>query len=373
MFNQYQPNIENMQQYLNQENEKSYGDGPNWWSIPSGMSSVRILPPWDPTGRVALPVFMHPIEFQGQNMKYKKWNWTCTNKTFNKPCQICDGLASIAAAGVDISNWEANRRQYYFNAIVMHDPTYNAEKKTGTAPGTLVVMKAGKTVYDWVISQITNPMIGDITNVQNGIDVFITKEGQGLGTEYKLTLSPNGRTAIPQEYLDRITDLYNLDDIFSGGFDQAQIDEMVGHLKKSAGVMSNSISNTVNQMAGYSQVPQNSQMPQQMQNPGVFPQGGLNYNQSSNPTPPEGLPWSNPNPVPSPAPTPFNAAPSQPIMNPPQAPVAPVTPQAQTPQSTNANPSSGANLPKCFGQYDPGNVNCVVCPCEVDCSRSKGM
>ena len=96
MFNQYQPNLENMQQYLNQEKEKG-GDGPTWWSIPAGMSSIRILPPWDPTGRVALPVYMHPIEYKGEGMSYTKYKWTCVNKTFNKPCPICEGLAGMAA------------------------------------------------------------------------------------------------------------------------------------------------------------------------------------------------------------------------------------------------------------------------------------
>lgn len=368
MFNQFQPNIDNMQQYLNQENEKSNfsNDGPNWWSIPSGMSSVRILPPWDPTGRVALPVYMHPIQFQGQNMRYKKWNWTCVNKTFGKPCQICEGLAGIAGAGVDISNWEANRRQYYFNAIVMHDPTYNAQKNEGTAPGTHVLMKAGKTVYDWVISQITNPMIGDITNVQNGIDVLITKTGEGLGTEYKMTLSPNGRTPIPQEYLDKIDNLYNLDDIFSGGFDQAQIDEMVDHLRKSAGVMSNVVNSAVSQMAGYTQAtPTYSPSP-------TFPQGGINYqtmNQGFT-NAPQGIPMPMPigNAIGTPAPTPFTS------QAPLQAEQPPFQMAAQDSQPTPVKPAVEANnnLPKCFGQYNAGNVNCVVCPHEIQCSKSNG-
>ena len=98
MFDSYQPNLENMQQYLSNENNKSSGDGPNWWSIPAGMSIVRILPPWDPTGRVALPVFMHPIEFKGADMAFTKYNWTCVNKTFNKPCAICAQGFSVYSA-----------------------------------------------------------------------------------------------------------------------------------------------------------------------------------------------------------------------------------------------------------------------------------
>lgn len=358
MFNHHQPNLENMQQYLNQENEKGDGQGPNWWSIPAGMSSVRILPPWDPTGRVALPVFMHPIEYKGEGMSFTKYNWTCVNKTFNKPCAICEGLAGLAASGVDISNWEANRRQFYFNAIVMHDPTFDNKGK-GTAPGTHVLMKAPKTFYDWVIAQITNPMIGDITSITNGIDVYVTKEGTGLGTSYNMTLSPNGRTPIPQEYLDKITDLYNLDDVFSAGFDQKQVDDLVNHLKKSAGVLNNAIPNMQQQMAGYTQAPNQF-------NPGapIAPQFNAAPSQF-NPTG-TGIPMGA-NPYGQPAATPM----SMPTSTAPS--VAPANfPQAVNPNTTipTTSPSdSQSNNPKCFGQYDAGAVNCVVCPMEMQCSK----
>lgn len=365
MFNYHQPNLENMQQYLNQEKEKG-GDGPNWWSIPAGMSSIRILPPWDPTGRVALPVYMHPIEYKGEGMSYTKYNWTCVNKTFNKPCPICEGLAGLAAAGVDTSNWEANRRQFYFNAIVMHDPTYDNKGK-GTAPGTHVLLKAPKTFYDWVIAQITNPMIGDITSVTNGIDVYVTKEGTGLGTSYNMTLSPNGRTPVPQEYLDKITDLYNLDDIFSAGFDQKQIDELVAHLKKSAGVMANGIPSTMNQMAGYGMPSaQPAMAPNQFQQtpnmmPGQFSAPPTGMPMASNPyaqqtgTPP----WQAQSTAPVAPPAMNYATTAAPVSPAPVAPAAPI-------QATNQE-----NLPKCFGNYDSGSVNCVVCPKELECSRLK--
>lgn len=345
MFNYHQPNLENMKNYLTKENEKGEGSSINWWNIPSGMSSVRILPPWDPSGRVALPVYMHPIEFKGKDMSFTKYNWTCVNKTANKPCAICEGLKKLADAGVDTSNWEANRRQFYFNAIIMHDPTFD-NKGNGTAPGTHVLMKAPKTFYDWIISQITNPMIGDITSITNGIDVYVTKEGTGLGTSYNMTLSPNGRTAIPEEYLANIEDLYNLDEIFSAGFDQEQVNELVDHLAKSAGVMNQSIARTSDQMAGYVQPP--IQPP--IQNPSPWQQ---QVAASSMPAP-AASPFTAPQPVaPAPVPTP-----------------PPATPTVSPMPAGNGN-TTNSNLPKCFGQYDPGNVSCVVCPVELDCSSSK--
>ena len=360
MFNSYQPNLDNLQQYMNQENEKNAaGSGPNWWSIPAGSSAIRILPPWDPTGRVALPVYMHPIEYQSAEMKYKKYNWTCVNRTFNKPCPICEGLMNLSAAGVDISSWEANRRQFYFNAIVMHDPNYNPQKNTGTAPGTHVLLKAPKTFYDWVIAQITDPMIGDITSITNGIDIYIKKEGTGLGTSYTMTLSPNGRQPVPQEYLEKITNLYNLDEIFSAGFDQKQIDDLVDHLRKSAGVMGSAVSGMQQQMAGYTQAPtpqtynpMNVSNQPHVQAPSPFNQAPSPFTQTS------AMPMQAPSPFTSAGVPPFDVSSGPVFQNP-----APVTPApVQKPASA---------MPKCFGQYDSGNVNCVVCPHEMDCARTK--
>lgn len=388
-FESHAPNLANLQSYLNEEKSKqNYGDGPNWWSIPLGMSSVRILPPWDPSGRIALAVTMHPIEYQNSTMKYKKYNWTCVSKTFGKPCKICEGLQEMAAAGVDISKFEATRRQFYMNVIVMHDPRYQAsiqagkspEQSEGVAPGTHVLMKTPKTIYDWVISQITNPMVGDITSLTQGIDVYITKEGSGLNTKYTPTLSPNGRTPVPQEYLSKIESLYNIDEIFSTGFDDNLIAELVNHLKKSAGAIANNVPTMVNQMAGYpTPAPAPAMAPPQM--PIVYESTGVPPVAPPVPTPvptPAMPPqYTGTPPVQSPiAPSPFNGggsgvppftAPAGPNYGTPAA--APVQPQAvPSPIPAPSSPTE-MNLPKCFGQYNPQQVTCVVCPAEIPCSQ----
>lgn len=365
-FGGYQPNLDSMQSYL-KENEKKQqareGSQITWWNIPAGLSVVRIMPPWDATGRVALPVYHHPIEFQSPEMKYKKYNWTCVSTTFGKPCAICDALTEMRQAGVDVSSWESNRRQFYYNAIVMHDPIYAQgiaqgqapENIAGVAPGTLVVMKSPKVIYDWVISQITNPMVGDITSIENGIDLYITKEGTGLNTKYTPTLSPDGRKPVPQEYLDKIESLYNLDDIFMAGFDETQVAKLVEHLKRSSSSISMNMGNTVSAMGGYGQAPQSPQYQQPM-----YQQPNISYQNppASQPTPP---------------PSPFaqNVAPGVPVA-PQVAPTPFQQPMTQAPEPTvpqPAVPASDATVPECFGNYNAASVSCVVCPSEIACQR----
>lgn len=370
----FQPNLQSMESYL-KDNEKSDGDGLNitWWSIPQGMSSIRILPPWDPTGRVALPVYSHPIEYQGKGMKYKKYSWTCVNRTFGKPCNICEGLAKIAASGVNVEEYEPSRRTFYLNAIVMFDPVYDRDIKSGkapdkcdgVAPGTHVLMRAPKTLYDWLVTSITNPMIGDITSITNGIDVFITKEGSGLGTTYTPTLSPNGRTPIPQEYLDKIESLYNLDEVFSTGFDDEQINDLVASLNRSSGAFQAGIPNVANQMAGYQNPPyqqfgaagtSGAPMPNMGQTVSAPPQFG-------------GMPGF-------PAPNAPSVAPQfgQGISSTPMTPPAGVgdTPPWVSPVTAVAPSAPTGDQPECYGRYNSGDVKCVTCAHELACQKSSG-
>lgn len=423
-FEIHKPNIQQMEQYLresqeNQNRNNNSRDSIRWWNFPEGMSVIRVLPPWDPTGRIALPVYSHRIQFRGKNMKFDKFNWTCVNATFGKQCVICDALAEMQAAGVNVDNWSpySNSRKFYFNAIVMHDPVYHAmvvqqgknpEEVPGVAPGTHVLVRSPKTVYDWIVAQITNPLIGDITDIQNGIDIYVTKEGSGLSTKYNCTLSPNGRTPVPKEYLDKIEKLYNPDEIFSQAAEPEVLQELVEHLKRSAGLLTGGIPATHGIMAG----PMAPGATPNSVPPGGFGTGGFGSgtvnvspqaSAPSVPPPPEPPvqehvdaagnkyqlinnqwvlvePATPPAPptssAPQSAPTSPSAAPEPPVT--PQPQVAPQAPQVPTAPPAGAPPTAPADArdsgrPKCFGQHNPADVKCVVCPYELDCSSSKGM
>lgn len=371
----FQPNLQNLEGYMKNNGSGEEGAKFKWWSIPQGMSSIRIMPPWDPTGRVALTVYSHNIEYQGNGMKYKKYNWSCLNKTFGKKCNICEGLQRLAAAGVDVSNYEANRRSFYINAMVMFDPEYDAcikrglppEKCDGVAPGTLVVMRTPKTIYDWIVSSIVNPMIGDITSVTNGIDVYITKEGTGLNTTYTATLSPNGRSAIPQEYLDKIESLNNLDEIFSTGFEDEQVNGLIDSLSAAPAALQQQVPNMMNQMGGYQQPMQQPAYGQPVA-PVQQPTSAPNPWAAQAPTAAAPNPWAAPQGTAAPVAPPPVSVPGFPpddlpfTMN--DTPAAPPMPQPMA-----AAPASDG-MPGCFGKYNPGDVKCVTCAHEISCQGS---
>ena len=382
------PNVENLQSYLN---NNSSGDGSTikWWSLPQGTSMIRVLPPWDATGRVALEVYTHRIEYTEPGSRFTKYNWTCVNRTFGRPCNICQGLKEMRDAGISTDEWEANTRQFYINALVMSDPGWG-RSPDALMPGTHVLMRIPKTVYDWIVTQITNPQIGDITDVQTGIDVMVTRSGSGLNTTYSCTMTPNGRQPIDPNILNTL-ELYNLSEIFNTGFEDQRISNLVSSLKASASHIGQAIPQVQQQM----NIPQYQQPQQPVYRPPVVPAAPVPNMQTPNPPyqspvmqqPQVQVPQyqqpmvTPPNPYNQPAippQIPQQVAPQQQVYQPPIQPQQPsmqpaqvqsATPPVQSQQSP-APVNQPANTPKCYGQYNPSDVNCITCPYEIDCNKS---
>lgn len=372
------PNVENLQNYLN--NNSSSGGDIKWWSLPLGTSIIRVLPPWDQTGRVALEVYQHRIEYTEPGSRFTKYNWTCVERTFGRPCNICHGLKEMRDTGINTEDWEANSRQFYINALVMQDPGYGRSPDALNS-GTHVLMRIPKTVYDWIVTQITNPTIGDITDPVSGIDIMITRSGAGLNTTYSCTMTPNGRQPIDPNILNAL-ELYNLSDIFSSGFDDARVQGLVNSLKSSTMHMASAMGGIQQQMntnpgynpAQFNPVPANPVMPQynpqpavqqvpQYQNPApyVAPQPAQTY---QTPAPQFNVPAS---------PFQVNAQPVQ-AQTPPASPTV-GTPPVQSAPPVQASPApaqsqTSSNHPTCFGKYNPADVSCITCPYEIPCTQN---
>lgn len=381
------PNIQSLQDYL--ANSQSQDSDINWWSIPSGMSSIRVLPPWDPTGRIALGVYSHRIEYKDPESNYTKYSWTCVEKTFGKPCNICAGLKRLQEAGITTTDYQPTSVTYYVNALVIYDPVYDNAIKMGRTPEgnaqkpySLVVMRIPKTVYSWIVSQITSPLVGDITDPTNGCNIVITKEGTGINTRYSCTLSPEGRTAIPNEVLNSL-ELYNLDEIFSTGFDDARIDKMVNSLSRSASGIQQQAPQFQQQVPSYGNAPVYPSAV--VTNPAVIQTPMSPATHIYNPTPQTAVtqtPRAGLSSQSAPAgipPSPYGGVvyDSQNISQPVQAPpvMQPSSPSPVTPpvvQEPVQPAASQVNLPKCYGQHNPSSVNCVVCPHEIECSQKAG-
>lgn len=171
-----------------------------------GKTRVRILPSW--RGKNDEP-FWHDF---GQHY-IKDSNdkvvavYVCVEKTYGKSCSICEMIREgIDVAKTDeqkglLASARANGR-VLVNALMLE-----------TDPSTPVILELTPTTYDKVIDIILqgtdeDPNFNNVTDVDNGIDLIITRSGTGINTEYSVQPALKGSKEVPKSILE---DLINLD------------------------------------------------------------------------------------------------------------------------------------------------------------------
>ena len=289
-----------------------------WARCLNGLT-FRVMLPWSAKGQIWKEVHSHRIEMPMG--KFTRYEWICTQKTSGTSCRICDVLTQLRSQGynVDLST----SRSYYVNAIITNDPsgTYQA--------GDLVVLRLPfqgvKTIQEFIL----NPMIGNFLGLgDNGADLICKKEGQGILTKYSFNISPNGRKALPgYESLS----LYDLDDVLKGESED-DLNQLLSYIGANP-VVAMSEKAVENQTIVAAPTPQTAST--QQVTPQVEP--GVAHVPPAQPSifPPT-TPSENPQPVP------------------------PVVSQPVAQQSSTGKPP-------CFGQYKPGEINCILCQHEVLC------
>lgn len=185
------------------------GQRTNWMRFSAGRTKIRILPPWSTAGQIAKEVHTHSIEYHSADVN--RWRFTCPKKSHTADnCPICDHLALLKSQGIPTDKFDKMGREYWCNALVVDDPGYDGAQR-GYAPGTVVVLCLPKGVLNEIYKQMMNPLVGNVTDLELGVDFVISKSGQGLNTRY--TTQVIGRRDIREEVEGK--ELYDLDALFS--------------------------------------------------------------------------------------------------------------------------------------------------------------
>lgn len=130
--------------------------------------------------------------------------YICTEKTFGKPCPVCDAIRKSIGVTDDDKMIEMLKKAHSAQRYLM-----NVLHLTGPEPKKVQVLEVGQGVFDSVCELIQE--YGDITNVDNGIDIVIKREGTGLDTSYSVLPAAKSQP-FPKEVLaNRIS----LDDFVS--------------------------------------------------------------------------------------------------------------------------------------------------------------
>lgn len=168
----------------------------------AGKHKYRILPnhPGTPADVVFWVDFgRHYIKDTAGNMKAV---YVCTEQTFGKPCAVCQ---EIARAGSHVTD-DLELKALDESSCKRADLLVNALHLTSSdKAGVPQVLALSPTTFDKVLALMAE--YGDITDLNNGIDIIIEREGTGKNTKY--TVMPAARSnPVPSTVFDTMVNLH---------------------------------------------------------------------------------------------------------------------------------------------------------------------
>ena len=195
------------------------------FKFPIGKTKIRILPSWRGDGEMQ---FWH--DFGTHFIKDDKGEtaaiYVCTDKTYNRDCEICKSI------GLGIKNAhddetiellkEANAgQQYLMNALIRGDE--NSKEP--------VLLAVGIGVFSDICDIIEE--YDDITDLENGIDLTVTREGSGR-RDTKYTVIPAAKSAkVPKEVMTKVVNL----DEYVAQEDDGNLHKAIAAVASSAGLL----------------------------------------------------------------------------------------------------------------------------------------
>lgn len=169
--------------------------GEKWWKPQPGKNQIRILPSNTEDGLPCYPSILH----HGFKDESGRRAYPCLS-VFSQPCPVCkvinhfdsDPDSDIQA----IKKGLLPRRTYLFNII---------DRAAGN--NVVKVYSAPPSVANIVIGAFSEEDYGDISDPEEGFDVVIHRDGQGLNTKYKVTLRRNPSPIGVDGWEDNLFDL----------------------------------------------------------------------------------------------------------------------------------------------------------------------
>jgi len=150
------------------------GGSRGFWSPPQGPSEIRVLPEIGD-----MEWFFQEV---GRHYLPDKKTVYCPSFTSDGEldCPVCDFVQDLYALNDNASKEMASkirvRKQYWMNIVV---------RENGKTSGPYIYTP-GMTVFQALAGFINDPDYGDIFDLQEGTDVTVTRDGQGLETTYQV-------------------------------------------------------------------------------------------------------------------------------------------------------------------------------------------
>lgn len=174
--------------------------------IPMGKHKFRILPAKPERGADAefwADFGQHFIKSEEKNERGNnktKAVYVCTDKTFGRPCPICETIESLIPSAVDDEQIEILDESKCRRAEVL----LNVLHLTGDKKETPQILQMTPSTFETILGLMDE--YGDITNLAEGTDIIIERTGAGLNTRY--TVMPAARSKpVSEHVLEQMADL----------------------------------------------------------------------------------------------------------------------------------------------------------------------
>ena len=184
----------------------------------TGKNVFRILPSW--RGEKSDGQFWH--DFGQHYIKgldgVLKAVYICTQKTYDKPCSICDGLGKAIHDASDDETINLLKEARSSSRILVNALNRSAGSETPNVP---VILELSPTTFEKIMElwEMWQAEGIDITALDSGMDIIINRSGKGLLTKYDVQAAPKSATV----NASILKDIHNLDDYVAQESDSERV------------------------------------------------------------------------------------------------------------------------------------------------------
>ena len=171
-----------------------------------GKTRYRILPSWR---GISDSQFYHDFgqHYIRPTADVKPTVYVCVEKTFNKPCALCDALREGFGLAKDDASKKLIRDSFASGRVLVNALEIDKDKTTP------VILELSPSTFGKVVNIIEenfdeeNDDFNIVTDLDNGVDITITRSGIGLATEYSVTPALKGSLPISKAVLANLNNL----------------------------------------------------------------------------------------------------------------------------------------------------------------------
>ncbi len=167
----------------------------------AGKAKYRILPahPGKPEGTPWWADFgRHYIKDVDGKMSSV---YVCVEQTFGKPCAVCQEIARASKHASDDAELKALEEARCKSAQILVNVLARSDAEKATVPQVLAL---SPTTFEKVLGMISE--YGDITDLNDGVDIIIERTGSGMSTRYGVMPAAKSQP-VPASVMEQAIDL----------------------------------------------------------------------------------------------------------------------------------------------------------------------